>query len=62
MIIPRNDNLTNKLNEVNSRLTNICQQRNIKFISQTNTLDPAKDLNECKFNLNNKELQNLPKI
>ena len=52
LIVPRNDNLNNKVNEVNSHLTNMCQQRNIKVISHTNTIDPAKHLNESKLHLN----------
>ena len=34
------------MNDINSRLTNTCQQWNIKVISHTNTIDPAKHLNE----------------
>ena len=30
----------------------MCQQRNIKAINHTNTIDPAKHLNESKFHLN----------
>ena len=33
LIVPRNDNLNNKVNEVNSRLTNMCIQRNIMELS-----------------------------
>ena len=33
LIVPRNNNLNNKVNEVNRRLKNMCQQRNIKVIS-----------------------------
>ena len=52
LIVPRNDNLNNKVNEVNNHLTNMCQQRNIKVISYTNTIDPAKHLNESQLHLN----------
>ena len=33
LIVPGNDNLNNKVNELNRRLKNMCQQRNIKVIS-----------------------------
>ena len=33
LIVPRNDNLNNKVNELNKHLTNMSQQRNIKVIS-----------------------------
>ena len=52
LIVPRNDKLNNKVNEVNSCLTNMCQQQNIKVVTHTNTIDPAKDLNENKLHLN----------
>ena len=52
LIVPRNDHLNNKVNEVNSRLINMCQQRNIKIINHTDTIDPSKHLNESLFHLN----------
>ena len=52
LIVLRNDNMNNKVNEFNRRLTNMCQQPNIKVISHTNTTDPAKHLNERKLYLN----------
>ena len=41
-IVPRNENWNNKVDEVNSRLTNMCQQRNIMIINHTDTIDPSK--------------------
>ena len=52
LIVPRNDHLNNKVNEVNSRLINMCQQRNINIINHTDTIDPSKHLNESLFHLN----------
>ena len=52
LIVPRNDNFNNKVNEVNSRLTNMCQQRDIKAISHINTIHPAKHLNESQPHFN----------
>ena len=52
LIVSRNDHLNNKINEVNSRLINICQQRNIKIINHAYTIDPSKHLNESLFHLN----------
>ena len=52
LIVPKNDNSNNKVNEVNSRLINICQQRDIKAISHTNIIHPAKHLNESQPHLN----------
>ena len=51
LIVPRNDNLNNKVNEVNSRLINTCQKRNIKIINHTNTIHPSKHLNGSLFHL-----------
>ena len=46
LIFLKSDNLNNKVNEFNSCLANMCQQRNTKVISHTNTINPAKHLNE----------------
>ena len=51
LIVPRNDNLNNKMKEVNRCYTNVCQQWNIKVIIQVCTTDPAKHLNESKTDL-----------
>ena len=42
LIVPRNDNLNNKVNEVNSRLINMCNQREIKVVNHTITLSRHK--------------------
>ena len=52
LIVPQNDHLNNKVNEVNSRLINMCQQRNIKIINYSDTIGPSKHLNESLFHLN----------
>ena len=52
LIVLRNDHLNNKVNEVNSCLINMCQQRNIKIINHTDTIDSSKHLNESLFDLN----------
>ena len=52
LTVPQNDSLNNKVNEVNSCLRNICQERNIKIINDTDTIDPSKHLNESLFHLN----------
>ena len=52
LIVPRFDNLNNKVNEVNNRLINMCQERNINFINHTNTIDPKRHLNESHLHLN----------
>ena len=56
LIVPRNDNLNNEVNKVSSRLTNMCQQWNIKVIShtklaiRTSQISPTKHLNESHLN------------
>ena len=52
LIVPRNDNLNNKVNEVNNRLINMCEQRNIKIINQSDTIDRSRHLNESHLHLN----------
>ena len=51
-IVPRFDEFNNKANEVNNRLVHMCRERNIPFISHTETIDPNKHLNESKLHLN----------
>ena len=51
-IVPRFDNFNNKANEVNNPLVHICRERDIPFISHTESIDPSKYLNESKFHLN----------
>ena len=54
LIVPRNDNLNNKANEVNSRLIHMCAERNIPCIDHTNTnsIQPQNHLNESKLHFN----------
>ena len=52
LIVPRNDNLNNKINEVNNRLINMCEQRNIKIINHSDTIDRSRHLNESHLHLN----------
>ena len=52
LLVPRNDNLNNKANEVNNCLSNMCHQRGIKVISHTETIDPINHLNESLLHLN----------
>ena len=52
LIVPRNDNLNNKVNEVNSRLTNMCNHRGFPVINHTKTIDPGNHLNESQLHLN----------
>ena len=51
-IVPRFHNLNNKANEVNKCLALVCAERNIPFISHSETLDSSKHLNESKLHLN----------
>ena len=52
LIVPRNDNLNNKVKEVNNRLINMCEQRNIKIINHSDTIDRSRHLNESHLHLN----------
>ena len=52
LIVPRNDNLNNKVNEVNNRLINMCELRNIKIINHSDTIDRSRHLNESHLHLN----------
>ena len=51
-IVPRFDNLNNKVTEVNNRLVLMCAERNIPFISYRESIDSSKHLNESKLHLN----------
>ena len=51
-IVPRFDNLNNKATEVNNRLVLMCAERNIPFISHSESIDSSKHLNESKLHLN----------
>ena len=52
LIFPRKDNLNNKTQKVNSRLINMCDERDILFINYTDTIDTERHLNESKLHLN----------
>ena len=51
-IVPRVDNLNNKATEVNNRLVLTCTERNIPFISHSESIDSSKHLNESKLHSN----------
>ena len=51
-IVPRNDNLNNKANEVKSRLIHIYAEQNIPYIDHTNSIQPENYLNESKLHFN----------
>ena len=51
-ITPRFHNLDNKAIEVNKCLALVCVERNIPFISHSESLDSSKHLNESKMHLN----------
>ena len=52
LIVPRYDELNNKVNEVNIRLMNMCHARNIGCINHSDTIDPEQHLNESNIHLN----------
>ena len=52
LIVPRNDNINNKANEVNSRLIHMCAERNISYIDHTNSIQAKNHLNESKLHFN----------
>ena len=52
LIVPMNDNLNNKTNEVNSHLTYMCAERNIPYMDHTNSIQPENHLNESKLHFN----------
>ena len=51
-IIPRNDNLNNKGQDVNLRLERMCLERNIPFITHSDTIRPDSHINNSKIHLN----------
>ena len=51
-IVPHFDNLNNKATEVNNHLVLICAERNILFISHSESIDSSKYLNKSKLHLN----------
>ena len=52
LIVTRKDSLNNKAQEVNSRLTNMCGERDNTFIDHTDTIDNERHFNESKVHLN----------
>ena len=52
LIVPRKDSLNNKAQEVNSRIINMCGERDIAFIDHTDNCDIERHLNESKVHLN----------
>ena len=52
LIVPRYDELNNKVNEVNIRVMNMCHARNIGCINHSDTIDPEQHLNESNIHLN----------
>ena len=58
-IVPRNDEWSKKVNEVNKVLLNLCKDVNIPFISHS-AIGDKKNLNNSKLHLNrrgSRELQ-----
>ena len=51
-IVPRFDNLNNKATGVNNHFVLMCAERNISFISHSETIDSSKHINESKLHLN----------
>ena len=51
-IVPRFNNLSNTVNKVNNCLTLISGQRDIPFVSHSETIDKSKHLNGRKVQLN----------
>ena len=52
LIVPRKDSLNNKAQEVNSRLINMCDERDITLVDHTDTNDIERYLNESEVHLN----------
>ena len=50
-IVPRFDNLNNKVNKVNNRLVIMCGDRDIPFLPQNESINSSKHLNENKLHL-----------
>ena len=51
-IVPRFDKLNNKATEVNNYLVLMCEERNIPFISHSESIDCSKHVNESKLHVN----------
>ena len=52
LIVPRKDSLNNKAQAVNSRIINMCSERDITFIDHTETIEIERHLNKSKVHLN----------
>ena len=52
LIVPRKDSLNNKAKEVNSQIVNMCGEREITFVNNTDTINIERHLNKSKFHLN----------
>ena len=57
LIVPRNDGLNNKANEVNSRLKLMCIDRGFRYIDHHVNIEPQNHLNESKLHLNRSGLK-----
>ena len=49
LIVSRNDNLSNKANEVICRLVHMSAEQNIPYINYTNSIQPENHLNESNL-------------
>ena len=58
-ILPRNDELNNKAQEVNSFLKSMCKNIGIDFVDNSRFIDPRKHLDNSKLFLNLKVLAKL---
>ena len=52
LIVPKNDNINNKANEVNCPLIHMCAEQNIPYIDNTNSIQSENHLNESKLHFN----------
>ena len=55
--VPRLEELNNNANEVNCHLVLMYKERNIPFLSNDESIDPSKHLNESKLNLKSKSIK-----
>ena len=49
LIVAIYDNLSNKINEVNGRLMNMCKERNIPYVDHADTILPERHLNKSNL-------------
>ena len=61
LIVQRKDSLNNKVQELNSRLINMCGERDTTFVDHTEAVYTEKHLNESKVHLNKSETSELAK-